>query len=302
MTTEIGSKYTMGLKSLFIEMIHTNNASVEPNCEIIPPGFTLGQDHDAHELFSAFYNEETNKELYTNCFGTNVKVNSICTACGAKKSIKTPIFEFLVDIENVTEPVNITNLFKNLLTERVELSDYTYCNDCNAEWEIRKKNPQPKLLKQRYISYKQIEIMENLPKYLMLMVNIFQQRPNIRKIVKDIAIDEVLEQIVMQGNIRVRYIYELYSVVAHIGHNLNDGHYITFAKSKHDRNWILFDDSNVVKLLSPQYSDIFGRATAHCAVEGFLNGKITPYIICYRQISCEDITDIIPHIQRMQIT
>lgn len=140
------------------------------------------------------------------------------------------------------EKNDLGNLIR-LAFQNTFLQNEVVCEKCNKKSEVSEK------------SYH----IKKLPPYLLISMNLiyydnFNAEP--KKIIEivnpliEMDIVKIFKEIKSEKNPEIFGEYNLYSIIIHKGATPNSGHYYSLGRNLNsdDRNWYIFNDSEIVKL------------------------------------------------------
>lgn len=227
--------------------------------------FNNDYHQDSHEfliwMLSTLDDElkKVGKSWIEDLFAGKSITQTTCLYCEARTSREEMYMDLSLDVVQNTSLVASIRSFTK--PERLFGADKFFCDNCNCKQEAERKT-----------------LIKRTPKVLIFHLKRFQYSEQLRKYTKlnyriafpcELRMDNTLDGSDEQ-------MYELFSVIVHLGPGFQYGHYMSFVKiTKH---WIRFDDDYIEKVDESTIQYIFGSprdvASAPCG-----------YILFYRLVN-----------------
>lgn len=270
------------LKDLFESMVENKS-----NIGVVSPQFFISKlkdknylfrqnnmHHDAHEFCNYLINEIIeclNKEngfennWCNNLFQGVITNETRCLSCETKTSKEETFLDLSIDIPPHSHSNSLTSLLNNFSKQEILThQNKFYCNSCSSLQEAIKTIKINRLPEVLVVNFKRFKYDERLDKLIKLFDSISYP---MKLRLFNTAGDEDHEANNFQ-------LYELYSLVVHIGGGPMHGHYISLCKIKANL-WLLFDDETVEIVDESYVMKFFGNGP----------GLASAYILFYQK--CE---------------
>ncbi|CAH6720027.1 putative probable ubiquitin carboxyl-terminal hydrolase 9 [[Candida] jaroonii] len=261
------------LKDLFECMVEnrSNIGVVSPNYfinKLKEKNYLFRQNnmhHDAHEFCNYLINEiieSLNKEDFGNnwcnrLFQGVITNETKCLSCETITSKEETFLDLSVDVPPHSNSNSLTHSLNNFSkSEVLTHQNKFYCNSCSSLQE----------------AIKTIKI-KSLPEILIINFKRFKYDDKLDKMVKLFdSISYPLKLRLFNTSSDEFQLYELYSLVIHIGGGPMHGHYISLCKVK-SKMWMLFDDETVEMVDESFVMKFFGTGP----------GLASAYILFYQK-------------------
>lgn len=228
--------------------------------------FREAMHQDAHEFLNFLINSlnETNnipEGVFSSLFGGELTSEAKCLTCNKKSLRDEKFFDLSVDIQQHSSITNSLKLFSKI--EKLNQNNKFHCEQCESLQEAEKCIKLKKLPKVLSFHLKRFQYSEQLGR----MVKLFHRV----EYTKTLRVFNVSAQAEVKDKL-----YELYSVVVHVGGGPYHGHYISLVKTE-SYGWLLFDDESVEKVDENFVYKFFGDGA----------GIATAYLVFYKEVKDE---------------
>lgn len=252
---ENGSTYGVVSPWLLVEVIKRENEM-----------FREAMHQDAHEFLNFLVNslnetKDIPQGLFSCIFGGELTSEAKCLTCNKISIREEKFFDLSVDIEQYSSITNSLKLFSQI--EMLEQNNLFHCENCESLQKAEKCIKLMKLPQVLAFHLKRFQYSEPLKR----MVKLFHRV----EYTKTLRIFNVSDQAAVKDKL-----YELYSVVVHVGGGPYHGHYISLVKTEL-HGWILFDDESVEMVDENFVFKFFGDGA----------GIATAYLVFYKEVKNE---------------